>query len=216
MLAELYAVVPTPVKTVARMVFGLRSKNIQHLKDAVNGKTGLEIGGPSGAFESSGITPIYPFAGKVDNINFAAETKWGKHSGLVREATDLHGIDDAFYDFVLSAHNLEHLANPIKALLEWRRVLKPNSALVLILPYYRRTFDHRRQPTSVSHMQEDYQCGREESDMTHLSEVLELHDRSREREPITHEQFLKRCLNNAENRCLHHHVFDEHNSRELL
>jgi hypothetical protein len=30
------------------------------------------------------------------------------------------------------------------------------------------------------------------------------------------EQFRQRSENNFSNRCLHHHVFDENNSRELL
>jgi SAM-dependent methyltransferase len=99
---------------------------------------------------------------------------------FVREATDLQGISDDQYDFILSSHNLEHIANPIKALTEWIRVVKPKGAIIILLPDYRRTFDHRRRLTPIEHMLEDYEVGRDERDLTHLDEILERHDLSRD------------------------------------
>ncbi len=40
----------------------------------------------------------------------------------VRDATDLHGIPDEKYDFVVASHALEHIANPLRAVSEWTRV----------------------------------------------------------------------------------------------
>lgn len=37
-------------------------------------------------------------------------------------------------DYVVARHNLEHYQDPIKTLLEWRRVLKPGGLLILTLP----------------------------------------------------------------------------------
>jgi SAM-dependent methyltransferase len=125
-------------------------------------------------------------------------------------------VSDRAYDFVLSSHNLEHFANPVKALLEWRRVLRPGGALILVLPYYRDTFDHRRKPTGVKHMMQDYSRGIGEDDLTHLPEILERHDLTRDPAVGSMEDFRKRSLDNFRNRCLHHHVFDQRNSRELL
>ena len=51
---------------------------------------------------------------------------------------------------------------------------------------------------------------------SHLSEILELHDLRRDKAAGTFEQFKTRALRNSEYRCLHHHVFDKENSRELL
>jgi ubiquinone/menaquinone biosynthesis C-methylase UbiE len=65
---------------------------------------------------------------------------------LFCDGSALVDVPDSTYDVLLSSHNLEHFANPIKALKEWRRVLRPNGALVLVLPKYRETFDHLRQP----------------------------------------------------------------------
>jgi ubiquinone/menaquinone biosynthesis C-methylase UbiE len=125
-------------------------------------------------------------------------------------------VPDSTYDFVLSSHNLEHFANPIKAVKEWQRVLHPRGALILTLPYYRYTFDHLRQPTSVDHMFDDFEQSTNEDDLKHLPEILEKHDLTMDIAAGSKQDFHRRSLENFSNRCLHHHVFDEHNSRELL
>ncbi len=92
---------------------------------------------------------------------------------FIRESTDLQRIKSSSYDFILASHTLEHTSNPIKALKEWIRVVKPGGSLIVILPHYTHTFDHRRQPTPVSHMLEDYERDIGEKDETHLNEILE-------------------------------------------
>lgn len=195
----------------------------------VQGKSGLEIGGPSDVFRKGNALPVYEEALCVDNCDFSGATVWAQHQEafvfnsmkkpgktIVSEGSALKEVGNAAYDFVLSSHNLEHFANPVKALKEWQRVLKPNGALILALPYYQDIFDHRRQPTSVGHMLEDFERGTGEDDLTHLPEILEKHDLSMDLPAGTKEEFHRRSLNNFSNRCLHHHVFDERNSRELL
>ena len=175
---------------------------------------------------------MYRYIAGLDNCVFSLETIWEgrraeglsyfyhhrktKGFNFIREGTDLHGIADQRYDFVLSSHNLEHISNPVKALKEWIRVVKPDGAIIVLLPDYRRTFDHRRSPTPVKHMLDDFELGRDERDLTHLGEILELHDLSRDPAAGSREQFRQRSLQNFENRCLHHHVFDERNSQELF
>ena len=216
----------------ARRVLGRRVNGRREFRARIEGKRGLEIGGPSAAFRDTGELPLYRHLASLDNCVFSAETIWEgrraeghtffyyprKDNGFnyIREATDLNGIADHYYDFVLSSHNLEHISNPIKALKEWRRVVKPGGIVIVLLPDYRRTFDHRRKPTPIEHMLQDYELGKDESDLTHLEEILELHDLSRDRAAGSKEQFRQRSLENLRNRCLHHHVFDECNSRELF
>jgi hypothetical protein len=65
-------------------------------------------------------------------------------------------------------------------------------------------------------MLEDYECDTQEDDLTHLPEILQLHDLSMDPPAGTAEEFRQRSLNNFENRCLHHHVFREANSSALL
>lgn len=196
----------------------------------VEGKKGLEIGGPSAVFRKSyGPLPIYRHVAALDNCVFSRETVWESHSdsytfspgkspgkNIICDGSQLSPIDDDCYDFILSSHNLEHFANPVKALKEWQRVAHPGAGLVLVLPNPANTFDHRRTPTLVSHMLEDFQSDVQEDDLTHLSEILDLHDLSMDPPAGTKEEFRQRSLSNFENRCLHHHVFNEANSRELL
>jgi SAM-dependent methyltransferase len=112
------------------------------------------------------------------------------------------------YDFVLASHVLEHIANPIRALSEWKRLLRDQGVLVLLLPHKDKTFDHRRAVTSLAHLIADLQADIREDDLTHLPEILALHDLDRDPEAGDADDFRRRCLNNYRNRCLHHHVFD--------
>ena len=196
----------------------------------VSNKVGLEIGGPSAVFEEAkGLLPIYEQVAGLDNCDIASETTWASHANAFQfaagkspgknifcDGSDLAVVADANYDFVLSSHNLEHFANPVKALKQWQRVTRPGGGLVLVLPNYVDTFDHRRTPTSVEHMLADFENGTQEDDLTHLSEILNRHDLGMDLPAGSPEQFRERSLNNAANRCLHHHVFDEVNSAELL
>jgi SAM-dependent methyltransferase len=195
----------------------------------IQGKAGLEIGGPSNTFLRRAPFALYKQLGTLDNCDFSSDNVWtthekefvfspGKPSGhtFICEGSQLTPVTTSSYDFVLSSHNLEHFANPVKALYEWKRVLRPEGALILVLPFYRNTFDHNRAPTPVAHMLEDFECNIGEDDLTHLPEILEKHDLSRDLAAGSFEAFKQRSLDNFNNRCLHHHVFDETNSKELL
>ncbi len=166
-----------------------KAKCAEHCAELLNGKSGLEIGGPSNGFRRSGALPLYSYAARVDNCNFSAETVWegaidrsipftpepdsGAGTQYVREATELSGIADQTYNFVCSSHALEHVANPLRALEEWKRVLRPGGVLVLVLPHKDSAFDHRRPVTTLDHLIEDYQRGVREDDLTHLDEILQ-------------------------------------------
>ena len=181
---------------VARRVLGRSVKSQKQFRAQVDGKSGLEVGGPSAVFQDDGVLPLYRHLQGLDNCVYSLETIWEgrrtegptfsyhphKRNGFnfVREATDLHGIADYQYDFVLSSHSLEHTANPVKALKEWVRVAKPGGAIIILLPDYRQTFDHRRTPTPIAHMLDDYGLGTDETDTTHLQEIIALHDNSRQ------------------------------------
>jgi SAM-dependent methyltransferase len=191
--------------------------------NCVAGKRGLEVGGPSAVFGTGGLIPLYDFVGSLDNCNFSAQTIWSKHesgrtfhysenkpAGLqyLTEGADLLEIPDETYEFVLSCHMLEHSANPLRALKAWRRVLKPNGSLVLLLPNRSMTFDHERPVTTLAHLIEDFNSETTEADLTHLPEVLRWHDLRRDPAAGRYEEFKERCERNAEFRGMHQHVFD--------
>jgi SAM-dependent methyltransferase len=231
--AKLWALpLPAPVVQVVRGLGNRRVASLAMFRAEVENKLGLEIGGPSGIFQDAGELPIYRYMAGLDNCVFSGETIWegrreqgrtffyhprkGKGFNFIREATDLHDIPNHGYDFVLSSHSLEHTANPIQALKEWMRIVKPRGAIVVVVPDYRYTFDHRRRPTPVEHMLDDYNRGTDEKDTTHLSEILKLHNLALDPAAGSLDNFRNRSLRNFENRCLHHHVFDPGNSRRLF
>lgn len=74
---------------------------------------------------------------------------------VIGSAEDLSPFADDSLDFVIANHLFEHLEYPITALLEFQRVLRPGGILYLALPDKRRTFDSRRQLTSVEHLIEE-------------------------------------------------------------
>jgi SAM-dependent methyltransferase len=74
---------------------------------------------------------------------------------VIGSAEDLSAFADDSLDFVIANHLLEHLEYPVTALLEFQRVLRPGGILYLALPDKRRTFDWKRQLTSVEHLMEE-------------------------------------------------------------
>lgn len=201
--------------------------NYHRIKRALAGKRGLEIGGPSRIFSPATpngyIPPVYAVAASMDNCNFAIDTTWSQgESGrtfrylpdadpgmqYIHDATNLASIEDRSYDFLLASHILEHVANPLRALAEFHRVVKPSGYLLIAVPDRRHTFDHRRPVTSFAHLEADLTADTGESDLTHLDEILSLHDLDMDPLAGSPEEFRTRCLRNAETRCMHHHVFD--------
>jgi SAM-dependent methyltransferase len=193
----------------------------------VRNKTGLEVGGPSSFFKAKSYLPIYLLAKSVDGVNFSMDTVWegklkpGKTFNYydnkvgyqyIDEAAELTSIPSDKYDFLLSCHSLEHIANPLKALQQWHRVLKDKGQLFLILPDKRFTFDHCRPYTTFEHIENDYRNNVGEDDTTHFDEMFLLHDIEKDAGLSDRAEMIERTNKNIENRCVHHHVF----SLELL
>jgi SAM-dependent methyltransferase len=126
----------------------------------------------------------------------------------IGEGADVEAIADAPYDAVLSSHALEHMANPLRALYAWRRILRAGGNLLLVVPDPGGSFDHRRPPTKLEHLLEDFEQQVGEDDLTHLEEWLTLIDLDRAGLRGRQDELRARSLRNAENRGLHHHVFD--------
>jgi SAM-dependent methyltransferase len=198
----------------------------------VEGRRGIEIGGPSAIFARTGALPLYPLFDHLDNCDFAGDTIWHGAAAedapftydrerppgrrFVRDATSLDGIEDAAYDIVLSSHTLEHIANPLRALSEWRRIVGSEGHLALVLPHRQNTFDHRRPVTTLEHIEADFARSTREDDATHIDEFIELCDLGRVPDAISRAAFEQRTRDSAANRALHHHVFDTDLVIELL
>ena len=74
------------------------------------------------------------------------------------------------FDFILSAHCLEHCPDTIKVLREWIRISKPGGKLFIVLPHGERTFDRGRELTSLEHHISDYENRVDHLDKTHWGE----------------------------------------------
>ena len=205
------------------MATGARSLLAPDVLDVATRARAIEIGGPSRCFRRRGILPVYPVVGSLDIVNFSSATIWegslregapfapeGKALGVqfLREATDLAGIGDHSYEVVLSSHCLEHSANALRALKEWRRVCAPDGYLCLVLPHRDGTFDWRRPVTSMAHYRSDEERDVGEDDDTHFEEIISLHDVSRDSGLASREELRRRVADNVATRSVHHHVLD--------
>jgi len=186
------------------------------------GTAGLEIGGPSHLFHAGSLFPIYPLVASLDQCNYGAQTLWSAQFAnqnrttdsihppgrrLIHEATALSSVSDESYDFLLASHVLEHVANPLKALREWVRVVKAGGILVLVVPHHDGSFDRYRPITTLDHLIEDCRADRTEDDATHIEEVIALHDLKRDPETSDRKALATRCRDNLTWRSVHHHVF---------
>lgn len=210
------------IKTSIRKISFLIFKNKYHYYyKLLYDKNGIEIGGPSAFF--SQIIDIYSIIKSLDGVNFSSSTIWeGKlNEGLsykfgnnkigyqyICDAVNMECIESSKYDFVLSCNNLEHIANPFKAISEMLRIIKKDGLIFLVLPNKNTNFDHKREITSFNHLQDDYEKNVTEEDISHLEEILALHDLSMDPLAGDFGNFKNRSLKNYQNRCLHHHVFN--------
>ena len=125
--------------------------------------------------------------------------------------SDFHNIGELpkdSYDWVISSHVIEHLENPIKALLGSHKVLKPEGYIYSVLPLYTQTFDKHRQVTSLQHLIEDYESNKAGADWVHIDEFIRQYDCDSD---LVFKGDRKKWLENfmlKPDRHTHYHVFD--------
>lgn len=118
----------------------------------LDGLFGLEIGGS--AHNSFGL--------KTKNVDYSDEqTKFKKleialcgeamHVDIIAPGDNIP-IPDESEDFVISSHVLEHFPDPIKAMKEWYRIIKPGGYIFMIIPHKERTFDKKRERTTLDEL----------------------------------------------------------------
>jgi SAM-dependent methyltransferase len=119
----------------------------------LDGLAGLEIGGS--AHNPFGLeTQNVDYVAVLDTIYKKAEIE---HCGealkvdIIAAGDDLP-IPDESQDFVLSSHVIEHFFDPIKAIKEWLRVIRPGGYIFIIAPHKERTFDRDRARTTLEEL----------------------------------------------------------------
>lgn len=135
---------------------------------------------------------------------------------VIDDAEVLTTVPDATQDFVIANHVIEHLSNPIKALLTWARVLKTGGRIFLAVPDKRMTFDKERQKTSLDHLFDDYRAPDAERDFEHFLDFAEkvscrhYHVRPEsEARQLAQELWEKKYS-------IHYHVWDDASFTEFL
>lgn len=210
---------------IKAMIPTVRVRGWWRIRNRLKDLDGLEIGGPSPYFEKNGLSPLYPILKRVDHCNLSRQVfekqreQLPSHSfGKIIESDglELAGVPSQSYGVIFSSHMLEHTANPLKAILEWKRILRNGGYLLLVLPYKKNTFDHQRQLTPFSHLLDDYHGEVGEGDLTHLQEILKFHDFERDEVHQNSEEMRILAHQNHESRFLHHHVFDIPLTRQVV
>jgi ubiquinone/menaquinone biosynthesis C-methylase UbiE len=179
-----------------------------------------EPGCEIGAFKTPipGIAPVY-----VDKYaEYARERCLGDYFG---EAIALPFRDNAL-NYVASSHVLEHVANPVGALREWKRVLRHGGIIYMVVPDRRYTWDRPRELTPVSHLLDDDLRGTTSVDATHIDEFVDGVDWSTyspataaaevpaEKEKL--KQVYHHAVSHASEINIHFHVFEPSNVLELI
>lgn len=180
-------------------------------------KFGVEIGGPS----SSTGTIIYKNAISIDNVIFSKDTIWSNHTEvynyyenkkgrvIINDAVNIERIQNEYYNFCFSAHSLEHIANPLKAINEWLRIINKDGYIIIIVPEKSVCFDHKREYSKFSTLLSQYEKNVDEDDLSTLPDILKNHDLSMDIAAGDLGSFTKRSLDNFNNRCLHHYVYND-------
>lgn len=121
---------------------------------------------------------------------------------IIDDAETLARVEADRYDFVVASHVIEHMRNPIGALRNWMRVVKPGGLLYLVVPDKRRSFDRRRVRTTLEHLILDYEEPSEARDFEHFLEYAALVHDATGTDALAEARRLA-----AENYSIHFHVF---------
>ena len=121
---------------------------------------GIEIGAfRNPRFCPNGRVRYVDSLSREDSLRYFPEAMLGMpvvKPDVVCPADDLASFADGSLDFVVASHLLEHIRDPLGALVEWHRVLRVGGRIFLALPDMRRTSDSERVRTTLEHLVADH------------------------------------------------------------
>ena len=131
---------------------------------------------------------------------------------IIADGERLESVADATQDFVIANHFIEHCQDPIGALLNMFRVLKPGGVLYLAIPDKRCSFDIDRPVTPLDHLMRDHREGPAWSRRQHFEEWTRLVNK------VTDENEVERqtAANMEMDYSIHYHVWTQAEMLELL
>lgn len=125
-------------------------KESQLAHQFLDGLRGIEIG----------ASIHNPFGLKTLNVDYTDDINTAFKQDEIRQFGECQKVDmvsagdalpflDNTWDFVISSHVIEHFYDPVKAVKEWLRVVKPGGFVYIIAPHKERTFDKDRPRTTL-------------------------------------------------------------------
>jgi predicted SAM-dependent methyltransferase len=93
---------------------------------------------------------------------------------VIADMSDLSAFGSNSFDYIVASHVIEHLSDPINAIVESHRILKKGGRLLLAVPSKDRTFDKSRPCTPLAHLVDDYERYDRARDLSHYREWFSL------------------------------------------
>ncbi len=136
----------------------------QRLADLLRGR-GIEIGAlhrPLTVSERAHVIYVdrFPLKQLREHYNELSDLELAPVD-VIGNADNLPAFPDSTLDFVIANHLIEHLEDPIRALKEFERVLRPRGLLFMCIPDARVTFDRLRPLTPTEHIIAEHRGGPE-------------------------------------------------------
>jgi SAM-dependent methyltransferase len=154
-------------RTLRRVLWRLRNTRDSALAHRyLDGLTGIEIGGAAhNAFHLDTVNVDRTAA--LDTVYKQEERELAGRPMPVDVVAEGHDLpfDDESVDFVLASHVIEHMPDPIAALLEWKRVAR--EYVFVVAPHRDRTFDRARPVTPLAELIERHESGLVSSEDRH-------------------------------------------------
>jgi SAM-dependent methyltransferase len=119
----------------------------------LDGLAGIEVGGSAhNPFHIAGCLNVdYTDQATVFTAEQVRIYGEAARVDVVSQGDDLP-FPDMSLDYVLSSHVLEHFYDPVGAIREWLRVVRPGGYVFMVVPHRDRTFDRDRSLTSVEEL----------------------------------------------------------------
>lgn len=131
---------------------------------------------------------------------------------IILDMHDAHQRNELYgkYDCAISSNLLEHSPNPIWLLLNFYMITRKNGYQFHAIPHHRYTYDRFRVPTTVEHLLKDFENHADASDTSHVEDYRQ--------SAVVKDGWQKKFHDKypLEYPFIHFHVFDEHNTKELL
>ena len=131
---------------------------------------------------------------------------------MVADGELLESIGDDSQDFVIANHFVEQCQNPLLAIENMLRVLRPEGILYLALPDMRYTFDRDRPVTPLAHLIRDYEEGSQWSRRGHFEEWV-CHVNGVD-DPLVMKRQVEELL--AKQYSIHYHAWTQLEMTEML